>query len=111
MYLVSDPNGILANFINYFGKQPPIMMKLAWSKTMDRIKANPIAEQEFLPTFNDSWDHNLTIINLRINLHISWSHKPTRDPRQVAFTLGGLYRFPFSKGVAIFIYFYLGLGR
>jgi hypothetical protein len=81
------------------------MMNLAWSKTMDTIKANPIVEQEFLPTFNESWDHNSTMINLRINIHISWSHKQTRDPRHVGFTLGGLYGFLFSKGVAIFIYF------
>jgi hypothetical protein len=81
------------------------MMNLAWSKTMDRIEGNPLAAQEFLSTYKESWDHNSTIINLRINLHISWSHKQTRDPRHVGFTLGGLYRFPFSKGVAIFIYF------
>jgi hypothetical protein len=81
------------------------MMNLALSKTMDRIKANPLAEQEFLPTFNESWDHNSTIINLTINLHISWSQKQTRDPGRVGFTLGGLYRFPFSKDVAVFIYF------
>jgi len=81
------------------------MMNLSWSKTMDRIKANPLAEQEFLPTFNESWDHNSTIINFRIHLHVSWSHKQTRDPRHVGFTLRGLYGFPFSKGVVIFIYF------
>jgi hypothetical protein len=59
------------------------MMNLAWSKTMDTIKANPLGLHEFLPTFNESWDHNWTIINLRINLHISWSHKQTRDRRHV----------------------------
>jgi hypothetical protein len=83
LYLISGPDGILANLINYFGKRPPIMMNLAWSKTMDRIKANPIAEQEFLPTFNESWDHNSTIINLTINLHIRWSHKQTRETQDM----------------------------
>jgi len=76
------------------GKQPPIMMNLAWN----RIKANQLALHEFLPTFNESWGHNWTIINFRNNFHISWSHKQTRDPRHVGFTLGCLYRFPFSKG-------------